>query len=196
MNEPETIAELLARCRAGDPEAAQQLFAAYACRLTGVADQHLSRKLAGREDGEDVVQSVFRTFFRRAAAGEFRIARADQLWNLLVTITLRKARTHARFHTAEQRDVGAEEAGDAWLFQRLAGQPGPPEAAELVDLVQALLRGLDPVYCHILERRMQGEAVAEIAPALNVSRQTVYRALSLLGQRLKRLASEPGPEKM
>ncbi len=78
MSEPEAIADLLERCRAGDPEAAHQLFAAYARRLTGVADQHLSRKLAGREDGEDVVQSVFRTFFRRAAAGEFRIARVDK----------------------------------------------------------------------------------------------------------------------
>jgi RNA polymerase sigma-70 factor (ECF subfamily) len=199
MDAAEPVADLLQRCQAGDPEAAQQLFACYAQRLARVADQHLGRKVAVREDAEDVVQSVFRTFFRRAAAGEFRVDRADQLWNLLVTITLRKTSTRGRYHTAERRDVGAEEPSDAGLLRALAKQPGPAEAAELVDLVQVLLRGLAPVYYQILDLRMQGVPVAEIAPALNLSRQSVYRALGLLGHRLKRLAQtedEAGEKKL
>ena len=73
MADVEPVAEWLQRWRSGDAQAAEQLFTRYARRLTGLAEQHLSRKLAGRLDGEDVVQSVFRTFFRRSAAGEFRI---------------------------------------------------------------------------------------------------------------------------
>ena len=61
------------RLRAGDPRAAERLFACYAERLGHLARQNLSRKLAGRIDSEDVVQSVFRTFFRRNARGEFHI---------------------------------------------------------------------------------------------------------------------------
>jgi DNA-directed RNA polymerase specialized sigma24 family protein len=63
-------------------------------------------------------------------------------------------------------------------------EPGPEEAAALVDQIEALLRGLPPLYCHILDRRLQGQPVAEIASGLGVSRQTVYRALALLQERL------------
>src|SRR5262245_5918520 len=111
MDEAEPIAELLERCRRGDAAAAEALFARYARRLTGLAEQHLSRKLAGRVGGEDVVQSVFRTFFRRLADGDFRIDSTAQIWRLLVTITLRKAGAQGRYHTAAVRDVSAEQAG-------------------------------------------------------------------------------------
>ena len=105
MNAVSPIAELVERLRAGDPRAAEELFAAYAQRLTCLAEQQLSRKLAARLDGADVVQSVFRTFFRRSAAGEFRIDSSAQLWRLLVKITVRKARALARYHSAKQRDA-------------------------------------------------------------------------------------------
>src|SRR5256885_2097714 len=87
-------------------------FASDVSELIGVAEAQLSGKLAGRLDGEDVVQSVFRTFFRRSAAGEFQVDASDQLWRLLLTITLRKVRAKARRETAEKRDAGAEAAGD------------------------------------------------------------------------------------
>ena len=46
-------------------------------------------------DADDIVQSVFRTFFRRAQAGEFRIDSSAQLWQLLVRITVLKAQHQA-----------------------------------------------------------------------------------------------------
>ena len=66
------VSELLPQLLGGDPEAARAVFDRYSARLVRLADQHLSRKLAGRVDGEDVVQSVFRTFFRRGNEGEFQ----------------------------------------------------------------------------------------------------------------------------
>src|SRR5438270_39264 len=82
---------------------------------------------AGRVNGEDVVQSVFRTFFRRCAQGEFQIDDSTRMWRLLVKITLQKARAQARHHTAEMRDVRAEAAGedDAWLCEGVSREPGP-----------------------------------------------------------------------
>jgi ECF sigma factor len=113
MDDVEPIPALVQQLRAGNRDAAEKLFARYAQRLTRLAEQHLSRKLAGRLDGEDVVQSVFRTFFRRSATGEFRIDSSAQLWQLLVKITLLKARAKARYHTADKRDAGAEQPGGA-----------------------------------------------------------------------------------
>jgi RNA polymerase sigma-70 factor (ECF subfamily) len=156
--------------------------------LTRLAEQHLSRKLAGREDGEDVVQSVFRTFFRRGSQGEFRIDSSAELWQLLVKITLLKARARARYHTAAKRDVAVEvPVGEqGWLPEALARDPEPDEAVILVDEIEALLRELPALYCRVLEMRLAGHAVAEIAAQLGVSRQTIYRALDLLQRRLEK----------
>ena len=185
MDEAESAAELLRRWQGGDARAAELLVARYARCLTRLAEQHLSRQVAARVDSEDVVQSVFRTFFRRSAAGEFRIDGSARLWRLLVTITVRKAGALVRRHTAEVRDVRAEApGGDLGLAQAVARDPGPAEAAALVDQIDALVRDLPPLYCHVLERRLQGHSVADIADGLGVSRQTIYRALELLQQRL------------
>jgi RNA polymerase sigma-70 factor (ECF subfamily) len=198
MQPDESVGDLAQRLQAGDAAAAEEVFARYARSLTRVAEQHLSRKLAGRLDGEDVVQSVFRTFFRRSAAGEFHIDSSAQLWRLLVQITLRKARAKGRFHTAEKRDATADRTtGDeVGLLQAMDPGPGPEEAAALVDQIEALLRGLPELYCHVLEMRLQGQGPTEIATALGVSRMTIHRALNLLQQRLSASAenqdSEPG----
>jgi RNA polymerase sigma-70 factor, ECF subfamily len=192
MPETEPVAEWLERWRNGDAQAAERLFTRYARRLTGLAEQHLSCKLAGRLDGEDVVQSVFRTFFRRSAAGEFRIDSSAQLWRLLVKITLLKAQAKGRHHTADKRNVTAEVPGsDAWLAQALASDPGPAEAAALVDQIEALLHGLPALYGSVLDLRLQGHDVPAIAAQLGYSTRTIQRALNLLQHRLTRSADDP-----
>src|SRR5262245_38849503 len=62
---------------AGDEEAARQVVDRYIDRLVALARQRLSQRLASRVDPEDVVQSVFRTFFVRVRAGQFHIADQD-----------------------------------------------------------------------------------------------------------------------
>jgi hypothetical protein len=78
MDAEPRVGELVRRFRGGDPWAADLLFDRYARRLTAVAEQYRGRRPAGRLDGEDVVQSVFRTFFRRCAGGGFHIDRPRQ----------------------------------------------------------------------------------------------------------------------
>lgn len=173
-----------------------QVYARYAQRLCHLAEQHLSQKLAGRIDGEDVVQSVFRTFFRRSARGEFRIDTSADLWRLLVRITVLKARAKARHHTAEARDVAAELPGSQARLMEAAGrEPDPADAALLADQIEAVLRGLPPLYGEVLQMRLEGRAVTEIADQLQLSRRTIHRALNLLQQRLLGLTAEvPGEE--
>src|SRR5262245_53147337 len=181
--------DLVGQLQAGDPRGPEALFQRYAVRLARLAEQHLSHKLAGRLDGEDVVQSVFRTFFQRYARGDFQIDNSAEIWRLLVTLTLRKARAEARRHLAGKRDAAAEAPGRGPLAELVSRGPGPAEAAELVDQIDHLLRGLPELYCHVLERSLQGHSVADIAEQLAVSRQTVYRALDLLRRRLERQRS-------
>jgi DNA-directed RNA polymerase specialized sigma24 family protein len=194
MEDDSPAQRLVERLRAGESQAAEELYARYAQRLTWLADQNLSRKLAPRLDGADVVQSVFRTFFRRSAAGEFHIDGSDELWRLLVQITLQKARAKARQHTAGLRDVAVEEPGGgaALLARALAHDPGPAEAAAFVDQIETLLLGLPSLYGDLLRLRLEGHSISDAAATLRVSRRTVHRALQLLQQRLSESAA-PSP---
>jgi RNA polymerase sigma-70 factor (ECF subfamily) len=187
VSDPNRTPDLAAGLAAGDPAAQAAVFRRYVDRLAHLAEGRLHRRLAGRVDPEDVAQSAFRTFFRRAADGQFRIDSSAQLWGLLARITLREARGEARRHLADKRDAAAE-AGDAPLAGAAARDPDPADAAELVDEIAGLLRGLPDAYGDILGRRLQGESVADVAAALGVSRQTVYRALDLLADRAARRA--------
>jgi RNA polymerase sigma-70 factor (ECF subfamily) len=185
--DPTTTAVLVEKLFAGCPEAARVVFDKYSHQLLRLAQQHLSRKVAVRADAEDVVQSAFRTFFRRGLTGAFQIDSSEKLWRLLVTITLRKARSKARFHTAGVRAVTAEqpETEAAEISQAWSREPSPDDATMLAEQIEALLKDLPQSYREVLDRRLQGEPVAQIAGEMQVSRQTVYRVLDLLQQRLE-----------
>jgi DNA-directed RNA polymerase specialized sigma24 family protein len=187
MSQADPVAEWVQRLQQGDARAAEMIFARYAEQLTRLAERHLSQRLAGRLDGGDVVQAAFRAFFTRAARGDFRLDNSPQLWRMLAKITLHKAWAASRYHTAAMRDVHAEELDGRALraLQPSAHGPGPVEAATQGDQIEALVRGLAPWYGEVLEMRLRGYAVAEIARQLDRSRQTVYRALQLLRQRFE-----------
>jgi RNA polymerase sigma-70 factor (ECF subfamily) len=191
-------ARLLTQLRDGDNEAAREIFARYAQRLARVAEQHLNHKLRGRVDSEDIVQSVLQTFFKRSARGEFQIDNSAQIWQLLVRITLMRVRAKARHHTAEVRDVRAEGATvDLEPADGIGHEPDPAEAILMVEAIEQLVGGLPPLYCQVLDLRLQGHSAAEIAGQLKVSRRTIYRALELLQERLtsqERDADASGPE--
>ena len=71
MVDDESI-ELLDRVRQGDEQAATELFDRYVERLIRLAQSRLSAKLRRRVDAEDVVQSVYRSFFSHALASGSR----------------------------------------------------------------------------------------------------------------------------
>ena len=183
-----TATELLLRYRTGDARAASRLFQLYALRLSRRAEQHLSHRLKRRMDGEDVAQSVFRTFFRRIDAGQFQIDSSSQLWRLLVTIAVRKAQQAGRRMDREV-DPGSNssDSADDWLMTTLANEPGPDEAAALVDQIETLLDGLSPWHALVLEQRLAGITPTEIARTHGRNRDAVYSALKDLQERLSRL---------
>lgn len=96
---------LLDRFRLGDQDAALQLYYRYADRLMRLASKSTPAELAPRFDPEDIVQSVFRTFFRRAAKGQYEAPEGDELWKLLLVMALNKVRSRAAFHRARKRDI-------------------------------------------------------------------------------------------
>jgi RNA polymerase sigma factor (sigma-70 family) len=188
----EHSSELLRRWQAGDQEAAEALFRRYFTRLLGLVQTRLSAKMASRFDADDVVQSALKSFFLGAREGRYVLKQAGDLWRLLAGIAMNKMRHAERRHNADKRNVDLEqmplplrEGMDeeiAWL----AREPTPEEAAILVDEMEALLQPLAPEPRRIVELRLQGYTLEEIAQEVRRSQRTVRRTMELVKARLQK----------
>ncbi|WP_182865311.1 RNA polymerase sigma factor [Rhodopirellula sp. JC639] len=179
------FAAFQSRLQRGEADAVRKLFDDYSRRLIYLAGKNIHPALLKRFDGEDIVQSVFRTFFRRHEAGGFQIQHSQQLWQLLATLTLRKTRSHARKHTADQRDAQAERAISDDM-NMLSHQPSAEDALALWEEIDLVIEGLPPKTGEIIAMRLEGRSKSEIAGQLGVSRQTIHRILHLVQERLER----------
>lgn len=134
MNDTQTL-DLVRKVRAGDEQAAAELFGRYAHRLIALAQVRLSKKLARRVDPEDIVQSVCRSFLLRARDGQYSLDESGDLWRLLCKITINKVCRQARHHGAAKRDVDAEASLSESLMgispETLSREPSPEDASIL-----------------------------------------------------------------
>jgi RNA polymerase sigma-70 factor (ECF subfamily) len=178
---------LLRRFQNGQPDAATQLYLRYADRLLKLAAGQCAGDLKVRIDPEDIVQSVFRTFFRRAVRGHYDVPEGEELWKLFLVIALHKIRSQASFHRAGKRDVRATISGDA--AQHVVG-PDETALATLRLVIGELLDGLPPTMRPIVELRVEGHEVEEIARRAGRSRRSVERALQEFRQRLSAVIHE------
>ena len=176
---------LLERYRRGHDDAPTQLYLRYAERLRALAAQASSPGLSARVDPEDIVQSVFRTFFRRAAQGQYDIPEGEEIWKLLLVMALNKIRSLGEFHRAARRDmrkttsIGADDP-------TLASQ-SDQDASALTILrlvIDEVLESLPSSHRPIAEMRIEGYEMAEIAERTQRSKRTVERVLQEFRQRL------------
>jgi RNA polymerase sigma-70 factor (ECF subfamily) len=190
----ESFVELLGRLEAGDEAAAREVFNRFAVRLTGLARARLHPRIRQKIDAEDVVQSVFRSFFTRQAHGQFQFDDWDGVWSVLVIIALRKCGRHAETLHAACRDIRREvraagavaAGGDAW--DAVTRDPTPDEVVSLAETIEQLMHGLDETEQAILAFRLQGFTNLEIAEKVGtISERKVYRVLAQVRKRLERL---------
>jgi hypothetical protein len=168
---------LLARWQQGDIGAADELFGRYTEQLVALARGRISGKLAGRLDPEDVVQSACRSFF--AHVERYTLHRTGDLWRLLAAITLHKLHHQVGHHMAAKRSVTREQrlGNGAGSLELVARTPSPDEAAALIDEVERLMRALAPLHRRMLELRLQGYRIAEIALDTKRSERLVRKVL-------------------
>jgi RNA polymerase sigma-70 factor (ECF subfamily) len=191
MPADDSFADFLARLRTDQDEAAHQLFGRYTSRLIGLARVELDHRLRQKVDPDDVLQSVYKSFFQREAAGQFNLPSWDSLWGLLATMTVRKcARWNRHFQTegrAVSRELsdppGADDSNRDW--GAADAFPTPPEVLMLTELVEGLLGDLGPANGPILVLALQGYSVREICDQLQRSQRAVYRILERIKDRLR-----------
>ncbi|MDZ4782921.1 MAG: ECF-type sigma factor [Planctomycetia bacterium] len=186
-----TDRSLLRRFRSGEEDAATRLYVRYARRLEALARAQSGAALAARLDPEDIVQSVFRTFFRRASAGQYEIPEGEELWKLFLVIALNKIRAQGAYHRAAKRDAGAtcsaSQAGDA-LEAAAREDEAPLRMLQIV--VDELLAELPDAHRNMIEMRIAGHEVNEIATETGRAKRSVERVLQQFRQRLGTLIGD------
>jgi len=113
--------------RGGHPDAAQKLWQAYFERLVRLARQRVQGRMRRVADEEDLALSAFNSFCEGIEAGRFpQINDREDLWRLLVTITLHKV-----LHLV--RDQGRQKRGG--LGHVFDSSDRPPEELAAIDRV-------------------------------------------------------------
>ena len=88
MSQGNSFQDLIRRIRAGDEKAAAQLVQTYEPAIRRAARVRLlDTRLQRLFDSMDISQSVFASFFVRAALGQYELEKPEQLMKLLVTMS-------------------------------------------------------------------------------------------------------------
>ncbi len=152
------------------------------------ARTRLPSDVSSRVDEEDIVQSVLRSFFRRNQGNEFYFDDSLDVRSLLAAMTYRKVINTIKHHHRDRRRTTREQSsstsdGSSQLADR---NPTPEELNILVDYLAWILNQLNSAQREMIQLRLEGYTVAEIADRVQLSQRTVKRALA----RARELASD------
>ena len=189
-----SVTEWLVDLKAGDREAAEKLWQRYFSRLVRLARNRLGAAPRGMADEEDVALSALKSFYAGAARNRFpQLEDRDNLWQILVTLTVRKAADLATHeHRAKRggamvrvqslrRQSGNSSAVTSGLDQIVGHDPSPEFAAILSEECRRLFDQLGDESLRQLARwKMEGYTNAEIASKLGTVTRTIERKLRLI----------------
>jgi RNA polymerase sigma factor (sigma-70 family) len=183
--------------KSGGDSAAKHLWERYFERLVRLARKRLQNARRPRtvEDEEDAALSAFDGFCRGVDRGRFPwVADRDDLWRLLVVLSVRKALDQIERQGAAKRG-GDKVVGESALsrdgddlggnaLDRLVGDEPTPEFAAMVAEQHGRLRralGEDSLR-QVLDLRLEGYTREEIAEQMGCAVSTVKRKLDMIRQ--------------
>ena len=180
--------------KTGGDSAAQHLWERYFHRLVQLARARLraARRAGTIEDEEDAALSAFDSFCRGAVGGRFpQLSGRDDLWRLLVVITVRKVLGQLGRRGAQKRGggrlvgesavIGAAAADGAGLDWIAGNEPSPELAAQVIDEYRRLRDSLrTEALRQVLDLRLEGYTREEIAERLGCAERAVKRKLDVI----------------
>jgi RNA polymerase sigma-70 factor (ECF subfamily) len=167
MAEDSTFDELIGRVRAGDQDAAADLVKLYEPEIRRAVRYRLAdARLGPLLDSMDICQSVLKSFFVRAAAGQYDLKTPQQVLALLATMARNKLYSQARKHQTQRRD--RRRAAPGGLDEKRLVDPAASPSGEVAarDLLHEVRRRLAPEERRLMDLRNQGHDWAAIAAQL------------------------------
>jgi RNA polymerase sigma-70 factor (ECF subfamily) len=180
--------EFIRRVRAGDADAAANLVRRYetAVRME-VRLRMRDESLNSLFDSLDICQSVMRSFFVRAAAGQFDLKCPADLVELLVSMAQRKLAAQVRYQRRLCRDHRRNEPLSRRHEKALASHTTPEQQATGRDLLAQVRLQLTPEERLLADRRGEGWTWPEIADAVGGTPQALRKQLARALDRVTRL---------
>lgn len=186
MDANDCFSTVIEGLRAGDDLAARQLVRRFTGQLIVLARRRLDSALTYKVDPEDLVQSVYKSFFKRLEVGQCEFDTWDSLWGYLALLTVRKCLDRAEYYRAACRSLGRERpltAEAMWTI--LSREPTPPQALILIEMVEQFMAGLDQRGQDVLSLHLQGYSIGEIGDQLGRAPRTVRRTILRAKNRLR-----------
>ncbi|MEP3481649.1 MAG: sigma-70 family RNA polymerase sigma factor [Fuerstiella sp.] len=165
----------------------------FADRLLRLARSRLPARIQQRVDPEDIVQSVFKSFFVRHEANKFTFDEASDVWRLLAAMTWHKVQRSIRFNQQLERDVQKEVDQSAPAHSKTCHDPTASSLVVMMELTDQIMDRLPEKHQQILQLRMEEYSIDEISDAIGVSSRTVDRALALVRKVATEIMNETYP---
>ena len=192
MTDTNAISHWIERVKAGDSAAANQIWYHYFDRLVRAVRGRLQGQNRAVSDEEDVVLSVFDSFYEAAQKGRFPdLADRDDLWHLLLRMSARKVVDKRRRDSRQRRGGGVQIRSitppvddDDRAIEIIGDEPSPAMVLMMQDTIEQFFSHLGVGKLRDLAgAKLEGYSNAEMAERFGCSERTIERRLHLIREK-------------
>ena len=206
MSKSENVSHWIDLVKVGDAAAANRIWQHYFDRLVRSVRQKLYGQNRAVSDEEDIVLSVFNSFYDAAEQGRFPdLSDRGDLWRLLLRMSARKV-IDKRRHDRRQRRGGNlkiqsldNAADNESVIEAIGDEPSPEMVLMMQESVAQFFSHLGVGQLRDLAgAKLEGYSNAELAERFECSERTIERRLHLIREKCQQELlehDEHSPEK-
>lgn len=193
MSKSTNVSHWIDLVKAGDSAAASRIWHHYFDRLVRSVRARVSGQNRAVSDEEDIVVSVFNSFYQAAEDGRFPdLSDRDDLWRLLLRMAARKI-VDKRRHDLRQRRGGQimlhsldHAQDDGKIMEVIGDEPSPEMVLMMQESVEKFFSHLGVGQLRDLAgAKLEGYSNAELAERFGCSERTIERRLHLIREKLQ-----------
>lgn len=191
MSNTNNVSHWIDLVKRGDSAAANRIWRHYFDRLLRAVRGRLNGQNRAISDEEDIVLSVFDSFYAAAEKGRFPdLSDRDDLWRLLLRMSARKV-IDKRRHDLRQRRGGDvrmhslnKPCDDGTLIEAIGDEPSPEMVLMVQESIEQLFSHLGVGHLQELAgAKLEGYSNAELAQQFKCSERTIERRLHLIREK-------------